>query len=416
MNYAVQHYKLGRTGTNTAAVATSLTDDSMLGGQASADRLEPGCRVLITAGTRAGDVVRTTARPVRTSGLTSVDPSFGAALDSTSVYAAFFPGVGYAVGDDNAFLSALNQVLSEWPMVKQIVPVSMVNDADMLDAATTDWTTSGGAEVLAKTAATAGSPYRHLAVSGSASGEFATSAASLLVEQSGAYYYEVCAAKGSANDGVLYLRDMTNSENLTLPDTAIDELIPLIFASTITMGSTTEQVRPRIAKSDTGASQAAKVLWVILRRDDARRFVVQDRPFRINRIGQLRACSPGDRHSWQRRSWQNMSEVPVKPVQIDAGMWELHVPQSTSGLSLWYEEFVQPATVSAVTDTIPLPVADIAAVTVEYLLRPLRMDPAWMVAYQDAAREAARVKMEFHDELVTSRRSAQQTVARRYMG
>ena len=82
-------------------MATSFTDDSMLGGQGSADRIEPGCRVLITAGTRAGDVVRTTARPVRTSGLTAVDPSFGAALDSTSVYAAFYKGIGYPAGDKN---------------------------------------------------------------------------------------------------------------------------------------------------------------------------------------------------------------------------------------------------------------------------------------------------------------------------
>jgi len=409
----VRTYRLGRTGTNTAAVATSFTDDSRFGGQGSTDRIEPGCRVLITAGTRAGDDVRVTARPVRTTGLTAVDPSFGAALDSTSVYAAFYPGIGYAVGDDNSLLDTLNAVLSEWPAVKLHIPITAVTDGDMRATGTTSWSEVGSG-ALSKVAATFPLGHRVLRMTGVAANDYILSA-TIPVEAGETYYLEalgmLASTAAAADTGTLVLYDETNAASISLDNLTIDRFEPtLLVNSAVSMPSGCKQVSVRLEADNAG--DIVDWGWIIFRKNAQKRFVLADRQ-RIQRFGQVRGHT---RTTWDDLTWNDMAEIPAKIVQQDANIYTLEVPYSCAGLSLWYEEIVRLPTVSAVTDTIPLLVEDIAAVAAEALLKPLRMQPEWAVSYQDAAREALRVRREWNDELRTSRRSSQQTVARLYTG
>jgi len=98
----VDRYLLGRRGTNTGSLATSLVDDANLGGPDAARDIDRGCQVLIDAGTRAGDITQLAAKPNVTTGLAAVDPNFGGVLAADSTYIILdrplrFVGGGFAL-------------------------------------------------------------------------------------------------------------------------------------------------------------------------------------------------------------------------------------------------------------------------------------------------------------------------------
>ena len=384
----IDAYNLGRRGTNTGASTSALTDDADFGGQGGIDRLAPGCWVKIDTDTGGvapqGEITRLASRPKLSTGTANLDPSI-TALANGDTFSVLYDGLCFDAGDGRSVDRAINDALARIPFERRVVPITMFNDGDMLAAGTTAWEGSGGGETIAKNVATFTYPYRYLSVADTGTSEYVTSVTTYVVEQGASYYYEVAAAKASAGDGAVQLRDVTNSENLTLTNTAIDERVPQLLINNVSMAATTEQVKPRITKSDSAGTQVTAIFWVIFRRNDARRFVLADRPQEILRIGQIRATTES---VFSKRSWNTMREIGGEPVQTDAGIWEYHLDQTYPGVSLWYEEFVAPTAFTADSDTSYLPKEHVAAVATEILLRPLRMDKAWAASYDEAARDA----------------------------
>ena len=138
------------------------------------------------------------------------------------------------------------------------------------------------------------------------------------------------------------------------------------------------------------ADNASDVIdWghVIFRKNSSQEFVLADRPQKALWVGRL--LTPV-RNAWGTRGdWR---EIRAEPEQRDAGIWVIKTRESVSGLSLWYEEIVKLATLTAVTDTTAVPLDDLCAVAAEELLKPLRMySDYWANAYAMAADDAAGV-------------------------
>src|SRR3990167_7997479 len=286
----VDRYGLGRRGTNTGAVATSLVDADNLSGRGSVDGIEPGCQVLIDTGTRAGDIKQLDAKPTLSTGLVTVTPDFGAALDSTSTYIILrrplrFIGT-YGVRD------AVNKALQLLAWEKRIVPITLVGDGDMLDGdalPTSHWSEVGSG-TLSKVAATHPLGQRVLRMTGWALNDYILSA-TIAVEPDTSYYLEVLGMIGSggaaADTGTLVLYDETNAASITLnsDQITINTFEPELLINNVTTPSGCKQVSVRL-----GAGNAGGIIdWghVILRKNSSQEFVLADRPQKALWVGRL---------------------------------------------------------------------------------------------------------------------------------
>ena len=355
--------------------------------------------MLIDGGTRAGDIVRLSQKPRLTTGLATVDPSFGAALDSTSTFIILkrpFQFIG-----NGGLRDKVNEAQQKFSWEKRIEPVTSVTDGDMLSSATTSWSEVGSG-ALSKVAATVPLAQRVLRMTGVAADDYIKSA-TIAVEPEVTYYFELLgmiADTGAAADtGTVVLYDETNAGAITLDTNqiTIDTFEPKLLIQNVTMPAGCKQVTVRLE-----ADNAGDVIdwgWVILRKNDAYRFTLADRPQRVLGVGQVRVANQTD--TWESRSWERMTEVPYKLTFGDARIAELHLEDSTSGRSLWYEEFYTPATLTAVTDTTTVDPEYLAPVVAMLLLAPYRMQKQWRNVYEQAALEAARSLEAYHAQNVS---------------
>ena len=380
-----REYLLGYSGTNTGAVATSLTDDSDFGGYGGSRGIEAGSAIIIDGGTRAGDIVRLSAIPKLNTGLATVDPSFGAALDSTSTF-TIFPYPLRITGGGHGVRDAINEALAKFMFEKRIVPVTLAADGDMLSAATSSWTTSNS--TLAKIVATFPTLPRALEVTATAASGYARTA-SIPVKATEPHYLEATGwidVDGNTADlGTLILFDVTNSAALTLSESAISQFHPTLLVNpSVSITSTCKLAQVRL-QSDANTDIIA---WtdVILRSNTAARHRIQNRDVRLTAIGQVRWTTED---TWERRTWDEMHELDATPVKVDQNMWDLHLDGPHAGQALFYEEFYEPASLTAVTDTTTIDAEELAAVAAEILLGPMRSERRWALQYDKAAHAAA---------------------------
>lgn len=366
-------------------------------------------------GTNTYGEARVSVRPTFAAGTITFDPGpSAAALPETPVVAnnvteALVLDLPLRFEDGHNYLNA---ALTEFPFEKRIVPITLVSDGDMIKStvSSADWT-AGGSATLAKTA---GSFYvpRYLSIAGAATSQYGETVP-ITVEQGESYYLEVMASKfiagaSAAADGSLTFHDVTNATTFTLDNSAIDERWPTILANNVSMAATTEQVKIRINKTDVAGTQIVLCYYIILRKNSQRIFTIQDRPAKLLWLGELRAASGG---KYEDRSWTNMAPIPAKTIQRDAGIWEYHTQQSTSGLSLWYEEFVQPVVMTADSDTSAIEVEDLAAVVAEMWLHPLKGLPQWREKYERALRKSVEVRQRRMAALQTARQAEQYVIS-----
>ena len=379
-------YGLGRRFTNTGVVATSLTSDADLGGPDAARDLDVGCAVLIDGGTRAGDLTQLSAKPKLSTGLATVDPSFGAALAASSTGIILYKPLRF-VGGGYALRDKINEALAQFQWELRRVPITSVPDGDMLATGTTSWSEVGSG-ALSKVAASFPLGERVLRMTGVAANDYIKSA-TIPVEPDVSYYLEVLgmiSSTGAAADtGTLVLYDETNAASISLDQITIDRFEPEVLANNVTMPSGCKQVTVRLEADNAG--DVIDWAYVILRKNSAREFTIADRPQKVLWVGRL--LTPALTAWGQRGEW---TEVPAELQALDAGLWRYQTEASVSGLSLWYEESVQPASLTSVTDTTQIPVEDLAAVAAELVLQPLRTwGKVWATRYDYARTRAAGV-------------------------
>ena len=392
--YLIRVYGMGRYLLNDAtATATTIRDDSQFGGPRG-DSYDVGADIKIrqnSVGDGTGTYTYYTARAANraafATGVITLD-ALSAALAETpdpanNVTDALILDLPFRWEDGD---NHMNAAIQEIPWVKQIVPITLVTGGDMLTSTTSEFT-NGGTATLAKGAGSFTFP-RYLSLTGSGSSQY-VEATNIAVEQGESYYTEIIAAKASASDGTLTVRDVTGSTTFTLTNSTIDERVPICLINEVTMNATTEQLSLRVAKADGGGTQTILVFAMILRKNNQRIFTIQDRPAKLLWLGEVRATS-SDRP--EARAWTDMWPVAAKALEIDAGVWQYHVQENLSGMSVWYEEFVQPAVLTADSDTTAIPIEELAAVTAEKWLAPFAQHPIYGPQYQKAVIKAAEVR------------------------
>ena len=396
----IDEYGLGRRFTNTGTAATSITADAKFGGFGAVERLDVGCYVLITSGTRDGDVARLSSRPKVTTGLASVDPSFGAALANADTGVILYRPLVFDTGDGYSLFQAINQALAYFVWERRLVPLTMVTDGDMLSSVTTSYSEVGSG-ALTKVAATFPLGQRVLRMTGVVANDYIKSAA-IPVEPETSYYLEVLGmiaptpTGAAADTGTLVLYDETNGASITLnsDQITIDTFEPKLLINNVTMPAGCKQVTVRLEADNAG--DVIDWAYIILRKNEQANFVLPDRPQIVGRIGRVLAAR-GD--NWAIRNERNMREIAADPVQLDAGLWALNLRESVSGLSLWYEEFVQPAALTTDAATTNLPKEGVGAVAAMLLLEPLRERKEWSAVYLKATAQAAYWRGQYQQQL-----------------
>lgn len=373
LNTLVDNYGIGRRGTNTGTSASQITDDANLGGPGAGEGLSVGCQVLITgpaSDTRAGDITQLAAHPVLTTGVAKVDPNFGGSLDANDTYIILYKPFRFT-GGGNGVIDKVNEAARMFAWEKHILPITLVVDGDMLATATTDWTDTNTSS--SKTAAAFPNSMRYIAVTDDGSGGGYLASGNIAVEESTSYYLEVTGWGVDADDeGTLVLWDVTNGAAITLTNKDIDRIEPEILRNTsVAMPSGCKQVQIRLTSD--GASDVVNWSNVIFRKNDAHEFALPDRPVRPMDIGNLLVPN-NNSPDWAERG--EFAELGATPELRGAGRWVIKTDVGTSGMSLWYEEFVKPAAMAAATvdtDTTTLPYEELAAVAAELLWRPHRL-------------------------------------------
>ena len=388
LNTMVARYGLGRRGTNSGTSASQITDAVSLKGD-ELEGIEAGCQILITGPAdddRAGEISNLSTKPVYNTGVAKVVPDFGGALDDNDTYIILYKPLRWE-GGGMGVIDAVNWALSEFKWVKRMVPITLVPDGDMLAISpTTDWGTASSGTPT-KVAASFPSRERWLNFEASGVGGYALSK-TIDVEPGKSYYLEVTGrlvTTASGDAGTLALSDETNSTAITVPDNDITRQEPTILTNTITMPATCEQVSIRL--TSTGADDDLQWANLIFRKLGEREFTLTDRPQTPFTLGRLMKY-PSD--VWGQRG--EAYEIPSRPREYGAGIWSITTDEAPTG-SLWYEEFVSPASVAVAnvdTDTIEILGEHVAAVAAEKLLSPLKnRDRVWNDRYLIAA-DAAR--------------------------
>lgn len=412
--YLIDHFGIGRRGTNSGTGTSEVIDDVNFGGHLAAEGIEVGCAIMCTLSNDGSapehEITRLSSKPKVTTGAFNVDPVFTAPLDAASTFDLLYRPFEYDGIQDNSVHAAIDQALRWFTWVRQLVPITMVNDGDMRSHLTTDWTTSNATLTKGVGLSYSGFlPERSLGVSASANDGYAATA-NIHVEPSESYYLEVTGFR-STSDGTLVLRNVSDSSNFTLSESAITRPEPtLLITPSVQMTSTTELVSARL-QTDTSGNVSG---WtnLIFRKNSAREFVLRDRPVRIHEIGRVFATTISDYGERGMRMVNDRYEVPREAIQSDAGIWQLFLRHTYGGYSLWYEEFTQPHIVhdtsSSTTltmdhdaDTTYIPVEELAGVAAYLLLEPLQDDERWARPFLKAARVAAKVRDAYQDLRVT---------------
>jgi len=395
----LMRYGIGRSGTNTGTSTSAITDNGLKGHRA-APMVDVGCAVMITSGGAApeNEFSRVSATPVVSTGTFNISPVLTAALANADTYDLLYLPFEFDGRGQHSVHDQINQALVTLEWEKRLIPVTLAADGDMLGSGTTDWTTSGSS--VAKTAATFPYGRRVLAVtdSGSAGGYART--ASIAVEEGKSYYLEATGSGVDASDaGTLVLFDVTNSAAITISNSVIDRIEPELLVNSVTIPSGCEQVQIRL--TCTNASDVIHWSDVIFRKDEATEFTLADRPQRVGRIGRVLETTST---TWSRRGLDFGDEaggVPRETEQLDAGLWRLRLGRSVAGRSVWYEEFIQPAEMTADTSTTTIPLEAVAALAAERLLYPLQIEEKWAPFYAQAARAAAKERTAYQQHLRT---------------
>ncbi len=398
-------YGIGRYGTNTSADTALITADATFGGAAGAVGIDAGCSVYITFDDGAGkapedEETRLSTKPKLSTGVMNLDPAITALANGDKFMVAYSP-ITFKLGSGpHSIFARLDQVLKKFGREKRIVPITLVPDGDMLASAVADWTDTTA--VSAKSTAAFPNGMRAITVTdqgGGSSAEY-TSSGNIAVEENTSYYLEVTAWGDDASDaGTLVAYDVTNGAAITLAQYVVDRIEPERFVNNITTPSGCEQIALRL--TCTNASDVVNWANLIFRKNEATEFVLADRPQKVDSIGRLLVPS-GD--TWATRS--SWTEVPSDLEQVGAGLWRIRAKESVSGQSLWYEEFLAPATLSTAAGTTTIPVEHLAAAVAESLLFPLRfMSKDWAAKYEYAKERAAGVfdAYQSHNETVVSK-------------
>lgn len=391
LQHMADDYGLGRRGTNTGTSSSQITDDANLGGPDAAKMIDAGCQILIDAGTRAGDITQLSAKPILASGVATVDPNFGGALSTDSTYIILRRGLRFQSG---GLYDKVNQAHQRFKWEKYILPVTLAVDGDMQESDTSSWTGvdgGGGANTPTLAKANLGHPLgiRVLRVTNNATGagDYAHSG-NIAVEEGASYYIEVTgmiSSTGDASDaGTLVVYDVTNSAALTLQHEDIDRFEPEVLVNTVGIPSGCKQIQVRLTCD--AVSDVIEWTNLIIRKSGSTDHVLPDRPTKPIDIG--RVLQPASDLWGRREPWH---EIPAKPQQVPGGLWELHTERGCRN-SLWYEAFLTPAELTAVTSTTTIPAQDLAAVAAEMVLRPLSSQSReWAERYEYAAQSAAGV-------------------------
>lgn len=394
----VDLYGLGRSGFNDEATGTTaiLSDDSQFGGHRGADRIEVGCDLLAKQDATVGgggavtyDAARISKRPSFAAGQITVDPllALGETPDKDDNDTDFL--VLYLPFRNEQFNFEIDDVLdTHFLWQKLIRPLTVVADGDMRATAEADWTLNNATD--AKAAATFPFGERIIVVSATSAAGY-TSTGNIAVEELKTYYLEATGlidpTLGSAGmSGELRLIDVTNSNTIAIDNSVIDRFEPEILANSVQMPSGCEQVDIRLI-SDANSDDIA---WtnVIFRKDEQLTFTLQDKPYRIQDIGEVRATSE---RTWGRRAFEDMQHISREVVQISDGLWQIQLKQNVSGMAVFYEEWVAPGILANDSSTTIAPKEDVAAVVAERLLLPYHEDKYWRPFYTKAALKAAKV-------------------------
>ncbi|KKL87924.1 hypothetical protein LCGC14_1929860 [marine sediment metagenome] len=408
----LSEFQLGRRGINTGTTTTTITDVLNFSGPTAAEGIEVGSEVLITSGTGApaDEFARLNSKPLRTTGVMTLDRTLTAALENGDTFEVLYPGISFDSGP-NSIHQALNDALADFPFEKRQVPITLVTNGDMLAltaSATPNWTASSSTLTLAAAAFPAAERML-VVVATSADGQ--AQSVSVGIEAGESYYLEATgfvSTAGAATEGTLVLYDVTNAASISLTDTDITTGDPTILVnSSVTMpsGSLLVQVRPQ---TDTNAGVTG---WtdIIFRKNSAREFTIKDRPVRILRLGRLLATRLD---TWGVRG-SGWDDIPAEPVQLDSGLWQYHADVDLSGKSVWYEEYVEPVAFSSDSSTTTINKRELAAIAAERVLRPLARSKIWRDRYAFAASAAATARLSFNSlRTVLDQRTRTYPVAR----
>ncbi len=381
----VDTYNLGRRGTNTGVVATSATD-ATFAGPGGDNRIAVGCAIMPTSGGQAPEDEERfiSSRPTST-GLMAVLPVFTADLANADTFEVLYRPLRFPDAN-NAINWALRNIFWE----KLTLPITLVEDGDMLESGTTQWGSVVSA-TIDKLAASFPHGLHALTVTTSGAGGY-VQGDNIAVEPLASYYVEATGAVLSSETteaGTLVLIDVSNSNaTISMDNVDVNTTEPqLLVNPSVTMPSDCEKVAFRL--TGTGASDAINFSNIILRKNDSKEFFVADRGATVDRLGKLYATT-GD--VWGTRG-DTMYEVAHTLERRTEGLWVYKTAQNLSGRSVWYEEWRRPA---ALTDdstlTVSLDKEEVAAVAAEHLLKTsgLRGKDDWSDVYEQAAIDAAR--------------------------
>ncbi len=384
--YMIDHYGLGRRGTNTGTSQTAITDDGDFGGHSAQEGIGPGCYVRITSGTAAPDeeVTRLSGAPVRTSGVMQLDPGLTAVLANSDTFEILYKPFSYT--DRHGLHPAIVQAQKVIPE-KLLVPFSLVTDGDMLASGVTSWGSVGNSATAVKAAASFPFGLRELVVTnhGVTTDGYLPSAA-IPVDSSASYYLEATVHVTNVVADItarLICYDLTNSTALDVENDDTTQQEPEVLSSVVQTGSSTERVGIRIGGDE--VDTVSRWSNVIFMKQGQSEFLVQDRA-EVDRLGKLFVATS---NTWGNRG---LVEIGGEPEQLTEGLWQYRAASPVSGRSVWYEEFRKAAALSADADTTGAPVEHVAAVAAELLLRPLKREEKWYGAWEEAAKDSAAVR------------------------
>lgn len=405
----LDEYLLGRRGTQDTGSVTTPDDDRKFGGQGGAEEIEVGCELLITSGTRDGDLCRISKKP-NISGLITCDPPPAGNLSAGDTFEVLYKQFRFEY-----LHAAIDQALADHLWEKLLVPITSVTDGDMLGSGVGDWTVSNSAQ--SKSAASFPLALRELHVENSSANGY-TASASIPVEAGETYFFEATArvtASPATNTARLVLRDLTNGANITLDNASTTEQEPtILWNPTTTIPDNCELVEIRLGEDEADGD----ALWsnIAFRKNSSREFVIQDR-MSVDRLGPLKATG---NDQWAERG-NTMWEISAEPEMRSSGIWVYRIGQSGSfghsmfplssgggrsggrlgGLSLWYEEFRRRGALTSDSSTTSVPKEELAAVAAAIVLEPLRDKERWETAWSKASRDAEGMLAPYRDSLRT---------------
>lgn len=390
----LDQFGLGRRGTNSGISDSAITDLANFSGPAGAEDIDVGCEVMITSGTGApaDEFARLNGKPNRITGVMPLDRTLTAALASGDTFEVLYRELSFDTGP-HSIHQAINDALAgpSIPWELRRLPITLAANGDMLlEDEEAGWTAFKA--TLSRLAGSFPLGFRALAVLATDDNGQARSTA-IAVEGGETYFLEatgLLSTAGGATEGTLILWDSTNAEAISLTNTDITAGDPTILMNTSVVIPATTKVVSVYLQTDTDTGVVA---WanVILRKNSAREFTIQDRPVRILRLGRLLATRLG---TWGLRG-DRWDEIPAERVQVDSGIWQYHTDVNLAGVSVWYEEYIEPVALTADSDTTNVNKHELAAVAAELVLRPLARSKKWQDRYAAAVSMAASVRLNF---------------------